>query len=68
MMERKREREPGKSERPSKKVAVGTPEAMPTVQISMIHDVGEWCPVIGMFLYRIYSRSHRELWDYTYDD
>jgi hypothetical protein len=50
MAERKRKREPGKIERSSKKVATGASETVPVVQISMIHDVDEWCPVIGELL------------------
>ncbi|KAI9768485.1 MAG: DNA-directed RNA polymerase I subunit rpa49 [Geoglossum simile] len=44
MTERKRKRESGKHERSSKKTATGVP---PMVRISMMPDIGDWCPVIA---------------------
>ncbi|KAH0544411.1 hypothetical protein FGG08_001437 [Glutinoglossum americanum] len=47
MAELKRKREPGKNGRASKRVAVGAPKPVPVVQVSMIQDMDEWCPVIA---------------------
>jgi hypothetical protein len=70
MVERKRKRELGKHERSSKKTATDEPEIAPVVRISMVPDIGEWCPVVGEFpkqlrLNILHSTTASKTVDYT---